>query len=304
MHLKNAKLLAVADTSQRSKNLAKALGVKEVYSSYEKLLQNPNVDCVVISLPTFLHAECAIKAAKYGKHILLEKPLARNVDEGRQIVHSAKLNHVKIMVGYPLRFSIVFNELKNKILNGLLGEIVTAHATNIGSGPFTARQHNARPSAVPSWWFDKTLTGGGALMDLGSHMINLLRWYFGNDVKSVKGLLYNRFNMDFEDKAICLIEFKDGPTAIVNVGWFSEESTVGIELFGTAGKAFVRGHPEKTLRRVINAIVNRPSQNLMSFYVELEHFINCIKHDLTPCPSAEDGLKDLEIISSAYQNQI
>jgi len=259
---------------------------------------------VIISLPTFLHAQCATKAAEYGKHILLEKPLARNVEEGKQVVSSGKVNNVKIMVGYPLRFSVAFNSLKTKLNNGLLGEIVTAQATNLSSGPFTPRQLNSRPSPVPSWWFDITLTGGGVLMDLGSHMINLLRWYFGDNIKSAKSLLHHRFNMDFEDHAICLIEFKDCPTAIINVGWVTEEITVGIELFGTAGRAFVRSQSEKILRRAINVIAGKPSQKLMSFYSELEHFISCIEHDLTPSPSAEDGLKDLEIISSAYQNQI
>ena len=81
MQLRDAKLVAVADASRKSRALAKEVNVREVYDDYAKLLENPKVDCVIISLPNFLHAECAIMAAEYGKHVLVEKPLARNVEE-------------------------------------------------------------------------------------------------------------------------------------------------------------------------------------------------------------------------------
>jgi len=124
MCLKNAKLLALADTSKKSLSFAKSAGVKEVYDNYDKLLQNPDIDCVIISVPNFLHADCAVKAAENGKHILIEKPLARNVEEGKQILSKVRKHGIKAMVGYPMRFS-QFAELKKEISSGRLGDIIS-----------------------------------------------------------------------------------------------------------------------------------------------------------------------------------
>lgn len=304
MLLKNARLLAVADISKKSRSLARAKGVKKVYNDYEKLLENPDIDCVIISLPTFLHAECASRAAEHGKHILIEKPLARNVKEGKQIVSKAQENEVKVMVSYPLRFS-EFAELKNEIYSGRLGDIVTANATNIGTGPFFHRTvETSIPSPVPSWWFEPKLVGGGVLMDLGCHMVNLLRWYFGDDISNVKTILGHRFNMPFEDHASCFIKFKQGPTATVNVGWFSLETNVKIELFGTVKAVSIAYTPEGLRSRILQLLKRKQSTRLSLFYNELNYFIGCIFKNHVPSPSATDGLKDLEIISLAYENTI
>ena len=304
MRLENARLIAVADVSKKARKLAKAKGIKEVYGDYEKLLENPAVDCVIISLPTFLHAECAIMAAEHGKHIFIEKPLARNVKEGKKIVSQAQKTGVKTMVGYPLRFS-EFAKIKNEVDGGYLGDVVTVNATNVCSGPFFPRSSNAYvPSPIPSWWFKPKLVGGGALMDLGSHMINLLLWYFGDEIVDVKSLLGHKFNMAFDDHALCFIKFKQGISATINVGWYSLKKILKFELFGTVKNISIAMKPEKTLSRVLRLLGIRPLLESRAFYNELNYFIRCMINDVAPSPSAADGLRDLEIISLAYKNQI
>lgn len=300
--LKNAKLIAVADISQKSRNFAKAKGIKEVYDNYEKLLKNPAIDCLIISLPNHLHAECAIKAAEHGKHIFIEKPLARNVEEGKEIVSKAQKAGIKTMVGYPLRFS-KFADIKKEIDRGHLGDVVTAIATNVGSGPFSSRASTPSiPSPVPSWWFKRELVGGGALLDLGSHMIDLSLFYFGEEIASVKALLGHRFNLPLEDHAICLIEFKRGASVMINVGWYSQEAYTEIELCGTAGH-ITESSGSPTLLDYAKRIVKRQSlMEPLSFRKELQHFVDCIKSDKSPSPSAREGLQTLRIISTAYQH--
>lgn len=105
------------------------------------------------------------------------------------------------MIGYPLRFSTAFNNLKKEVENGTIGEVETAHATYISTGPFMHRAEAYAPIPVPEWWFKKELTGGGALIDLGSRIINLLRWYFG-EITDIKGYFEHRYNLDLEDNAI------------------------------------------------------------------------------------------------------
>jgi len=311
MHLQKARLVAVADLSKKSRSLAKAAGVREVYDNYEKLLQNPAIDCVIISVPNFLHADCAIKAAEYGKHMLIEKPLARNVEEGKQIVSKVKKNGIKAMIGYPLRFS-QFAKLKKEINSGCLGDVVSCLATHASYGPLYHRIANSHeqtsvPLPVPSWWFEPKLTGGGALIDLGSHMINLLRWFFGDDVSIVKTVLGHRFNMPFEDVALCFIKFKQGTFAIVNTGWYSLKPVTKVELFGVANTVSMSIDYKKKFS-VLTSLRERMLGKILAqespYYKELNYFIDCLISDRMPSPSVEEGLKDLEIISLAYNNAI
>ena len=279
------------------------MGVKQTFIDYHQLLKQPTLDAVLISLPTHLHTPCAISAAENGKHIFLEKPLARNPEEGKQIISAARKNNVKLMIGYPSRFNSIFRDLKGKLKSGVLGDIETAHTMNIASGPFLHRAEGTIPKPVPEWWFKKELTGGGALIDLGSHMINLTRWYFG-EVNNIKAYLGYRFNFDFEDHAICIANFTSGTTAIINVGWFSQEAVVGVELFGTVAHASGYHHSPSRVTTAIQLLLGRTPKFFIPYLKEVSHFVRCINEDTQPSPSGEDALKDLEAIKQAYENQI
>ena len=294
--------MAAADISKRALKLAKKSGVKQTFTDYHQLLKQPAVDAVIIALPTHLHASCAISAAEQGKHVFLEKPIAGNLEEGEKILSAARKNNVKLMVGYPSRFESSYLDLKKKMESGVLGDIQTAYAVNIAAGPFLHRGISI-PRPVPEWWFKKELTGGGALIDLGSHMINLARWYFG-EVNKVKAYLGYRFNFDFEDHAICIINFKSGTTAIINVGWFSQKGKVGIELFGTVAHASNYRSSSSKVITAIQLLLGRTPKFFIPYRKEVSHFVNCIKEDTQPSPSGEDALKDLETITRAYKNQI
>jgi len=296
LRIKTVKVVAVADTSRAACQFAKVHGVAKVYDDYAKLLDNPDIDCVAIALPTFLHAQSAVMAAECGKHILLEKPLARNTREGKLIVSKVQKAGVKAMMGYPLRFSDLAR-IKAEIDGGHLGEVVTAQATDVWRGPFFHLP-------VSDWWLDPELSGGGALIDLGPHMINLLLWYFGDKIASIKSQLGYRFNMPFEDYALCMIKFKQGTLATVNVGWYCQQNTISIELFGTMKRASAALTSAKSWSRILHTLRVKPFAESLAFYRELNHFVNCIIADRDPSPSAADGLKDLEVISVAYKNQI
>ena len=303
MKLKSARVIAVADVSKRALKFAREMGVKKLFTDYHELLKQSDIDAVLISLPTFLHAPCAISAAEEGKHIFLEKPLARNPKEGKEIIAAARKHDVKLMVGYPLRFSSAFKNLKEKIENGVLGDVQIAYAVNIGAGPFFHRGESAIPRPVPEWWLDKRLTGGGALLDLGSHMINLTRWYFG-EVRNVKAHLGYRFNFDFEDYATCIINFKCGTLAIINVGWFSQNAAIGVELFGTVNHIRAYHNPSNKVITAIKLILGRTPKFFIPYLKELSHFINYINSKNEDQFLGEDALKDLEVIDKAYKSQI
>ncbi|MEM3551630.1 MAG: Gfo/Idh/MocA family oxidoreductase [Candidatus Bathyarchaeia archaeon] len=301
--LNNACLIAVADLSRRALNMARQYGVRKAFTDYSQLLKDPEIDAVIIALPTHLHLKCAIAAAEAKKHIMLEKPIARNTREAKEILSATLKNGVKLMMGYPLRFNQQFQNLKRKIHDGTLGDVEIAVANYISTGPFFHRAETHAPIPIPEWWFNKELTGGGALIDLGSHIINLLRWYFG-EITDIKSHLGYRFNMGFEDKAICMAKFENGTTAIINVGWFLQGYQLKIELIGTVNYATVQHQPSNPISTVIQILTTGTSKFYQGHKVELQHFVNCLIEDRQPTPTGEDGLKDLEAIQQAYKNQI
>jgi len=304
LRLDDARVTAVADISKKALRNAKALGVPYAYQDYNELLKNPDVDAVIISLPTYLHAESAKVAAENHKHILLEKPIARNKAEGEIILSAVEKFHIKLMIGHPDRFTEENQNLKTMMDKGELGDIQVAYATNISSGPFMHRADRDAPIPVPDWWWKKELTGGGVLMDLGSHKINLLRWFFG-DVVGVKSYLGYRYNLEQEDHAICTLKFERGQIGIVNVGWFSQQSQDRLDVYGTTGHAYAGRKSSSRIKTAIQLMLRRPTSYFKSHLQEIEYFVDCIQKDEQPQhTSGEEALKDLEVIERAYANQV
>ena len=303
LNLGSVKLVAVSDVSKKALGFAKKMGVKNTFTDYHQILKDSSIDAVIIALPNHLHTSCAEAVAEAGKDILVEKPLARNVKEGKEIVSIAKRNDVKLMVGYDMRFSPSFRSLKEKIQNGVLGDIQIAYGTNIGAGPFFHRAELSIPRPVPNWWFKKELTGGGAIMDLGCHIINLFRWYFG-EVTSIKSYLGYRYDLEIEDHATCIAKFVSGSIGVINVGWFSQESQKKVELLGTVKHALACRTPENRIFAGIRLLTTKSTRYESSYLRELQYFVHCIRHDLAPTPSGNEALKDLETISLAYKNGV
>jgi myo-inositol 2-dehydrogenase / D-chiro-inositol 1-dehydrogenase len=303
LQLEGVSVAAVSDISKKALKHAKEAGAKAAYTDYNDLLGDPDVDAVVIALPTHLHLECARRAAEEKKHIFLEKPLSRNVEEGKEIVTSAERNRVKLMIGYPLRFNMPFVELKEKIVSRTLGDVEMAYATYVSSGPFFHRADGYAPVPVPDWWFNRKLTGGGVLVDLGSHMINLLRWYFG-EIADIKGQFGFRFNLDLEDEATCIIKFESGTLGVLNVGWFSQSYKLKVDCAGTVAHAEAQNRVGSPLATVAQMFTLGTSSFHLPHLRELQYFVDCVNRDRNPSPSGLDGLKDLEAIFLAYNNTI
>ncbi len=303
LKLPNAEVVAVADTQSKALEKAKASGVKKTFTDYVELLKDPQVDAVLISLPTHLHLKCAQMAAEAKKDIFLEKPIAVTVEQAKDVISVAQRNSVKLMIGYPLRFNKNFLQAKADIDNGLLGDVENVHATSIGSGPFFHRAEGHSPSPVPDWWFNTDYTGGGVLVDLGVHMINLLRMFFG-EIVDIQGQFGHRLNMDFEDSAMCLARFESGSLAVINVGWYSQTYLMKLDFLGSMNHISVDHMPPKTIPRAYQMLTKGVSTFTQPHYDELQHFVNCLVKDEAPSSSGIDGLRDLEAISKAYKNQI
>jgi len=309
MHLKHGLMLsgatitAVADTSKPVLERAKASGIKNIYVDYVELLKNPQIDAVIIALPTFLHHRCALLAAEAGKDIFLEKPITVNVQEAQEVILAAQRNSVKLMMGYPMRFNHRFLKLKADLEEGVMGDAENVHATYVCSGPFGHRSDGHSPAPVPEWWFNTQLSGGGVLADLGCHLINLLRMLFG-EIVDIKGQFGYRYHMEFEDSAMCLARFTSGTLSVINVGWYAQDYLLRLDVLGSVKNSSTGHMPPKTIPAAYQMLTKGISEFNQPHFDELQYFVNCLHTNQEPSPTGLDGLRDLEAIAKAYTNKI
>jgi predicted dehydrogenase len=323
LHLMNCqkidgvKVVAAADASKKALAKAKSLGVKTLYKDYHELLRNSSgVDAVVISLPNFMHLESIQLALEAGLNVFAEKPLARSVEECREIVRLVEKSGRKFMVGHVSRFIEVNQKLKQNLDKGVIGNLEVATIEEIINGPFA---HPRVPAPVADWWFDPKKSGGGALLDIGYHMIDLFRFFAGESEVMFSHLIH-RYNLPVEDGAIVILHSRSSVKGIINIGWYQQtifpKFNFRVLLHGTAGylssDSFVPRNPyshaiKVGLKNIARRAVGKRIRFLAytyyyePFYKEMAHFFDCIKNDSEPSISAVDGLRTVETIEQAYK---
>jgi len=174
LHIEGVKITAVADQSKKRLSKAKSIGVKNLYTDYHDLLNDSsNISAVIISLPNFLHFDSIRLALEAGFNIFVEKPMANTVEECQKIVKLVDKSGRKFMIGHCMRFIDATEKMKAAADMGRIGDLEVITIEQILNGPFA---HGAVPTPVPEWWFDPKKAGGGVLLDLGYHLIDLFRF--------------------------------------------------------------------------------------------------------------------------------
>jgi len=320
MKIEGVRVVAAADFSKKALNKARSLGVGRLCADYHDLFNDvSDIDAVVISLPNFLHFESIQLALEAGLNVFTEKPMARNVEECREIVRLAEKSGRKFMVGHVMRFEDGIKKMKEKVDSGFIGSLEVVTIEEVINGPFS---HPRVPTPVADWWFDPSKSGGGALLDLGCHLIDLFRFFAGEDCDVVFSSLEHKFNLPVEDGAIVMLRSSSSSIrGIINVGWYQKaiypQFDFNLVLHGNSGYLSIDDYAPKNmywhavkegtknlLRRLIGMKIRPLSYTYYyeSFYEELSHFFDCIKQDSTPAVSAIDGLKTIELIDRAYRN--
>ncbi len=306
LRLKTVEVKAIADSSKSVLSRYSSLKINK-YTDFHEMFRKEPLDAVIIAVPNFLHEEVATVAAEHGLDILIEKPLARTAEESKRIVDSVNRNGVSLMVGMCQRFSKDAQMLKEKIDNGVFGRVDFASVL-FSTGPFYDGKR------VPDWLFDSTKIGGGALLDSGCHLIDLLLWYFG-DVKSVSGYVDSIFNLGYEDYAEASLRFKNGTNGLAVVSWRPRFPSFRIEIVGEYGRSVgfskTFGLFDVGLRKAaLSFFGDNLSQKLRGgsflpigdeFYRMLDYFVLCSLKGEEPKPNAEDFLKVSEVIDLVYK---
>ncbi|MEM3443164.1 MAG: Gfo/Idh/MocA family oxidoreductase [Candidatus Bathyarchaeia archaeon] len=316
MRIKGISVVAAADKSERSRKFAEKYHVK-TYDDYRTLIDKEDLDAVIISLPNFLKKESVVYAAEHDLDVFLDKPLARSSNEAKEIVHEVENKKVRLMVGVNYRYFDSVQKLKKRLDDGEIGDVIIATSELILNGPFS---HHLVPTPVPDWWLNKKMAGGGALLDLGYHLIDIFTWMFGDFHLEYSGLGY-RLNLPVEDAATVVLGSERTSTkCIVNVGWFSKSVFPGfnfrVNIHGTVGYDSTDRYAPKNphiyavkegvlnfLRKISLRKINYLSYTYYysSFYKILEVFFDAIKYGAEFPVSLEGQLEVTRIIDEAYR---
>jgi predicted dehydrogenase len=317
----DAEIYAVCDINEeRAHKKAKEYGVEKVYFDYREALADPLIDAVSICTWNKTHAEISIAALEAGKHVLVEKPLSRTVEEALLIQDAVKQSCKILQVGFVRRYDKNVQMLRKFSDNGDFGEIYYAKASII------------RRLGNPGGWFsDIERSGGGPLIDIGVHVIDLCWYMMGKPkVVSVSGNTYSKLgnranirNLSFykaadydpdqnsvEDLANALIRFENGASLMVDVSYslHAKEDDMTVKLYGEKGgyeidPAIVMvTEKHDTILNTIPQIDNKGFQFETAFQSEINHFVECVKRGMQPISPVGDGVEIIKLLSAIYES--
>jgi len=228
----NCELTAVMDVRD-VEEIAAEFNVSKAYTSEGDLLADPEVEAVYIASPVYLHHKQIIAAAEAGKHILCEKPLTLTVAQAEEAVAACRRNGVFLQEGYMMKFHGAHRLIRDLIQANRLGRIVYMRA----------QLSCWYPPIRGAWRQDPELGGGGALMDMATHLYDLLEFFVGpiRRVAALTGNLVQAY--ESEDAATTIIEFADGAHATVDTFFCipDEASRTRLEVYGSAGAVLTEG---------------------------------------------------------------
>jgi predicted dehydrogenase len=316
MRVEGVEVVAGADKSEKNLRFAERLHIK-TYDDYTELIDKEELDAAIISQPNFLKKESVFYAADKGLSIFLDKPIARNLAEAQAMAKKVTKENARLMVGANYRYFPCVQKLKKTIDDGEIGDTIIATSELVLNGPIS---HGLVPIPIPEWWLNKDLAGGGALLDLGYHLIDLLNWLIG-DFDVAFSTLENKLHLPVEDAGTVVLKSKScNATGIVNVGWFSKmifpDFNFRVNMHGTVGydstdnylpaNAVTNAVKEGALnlmRRVAGKKLNYLAYTYYysSFYTIMNLFFDALKNGTDFPVSLEEELNVMRIIDSAYR---
>lgn len=301
LKIKNAELTAVAEINRnRLKTVAEKFGVKKTYTNYSDILQNNDADAVIIATPTHLHKQMAIDCLNAGKDILVEKPLARNSEEGKEIIECARKNNRKLMVGMNLRYRPDSMLIRSLIDAGEIGE------------PFYIKCGWIRKQSSSEKWFNKREeAGGGVILDLGINLIDLALWLADYPkVLSVTTKNYHHHSRNLEDTSVSLIRCEKNILINVEASWTlaEEKDTFYANIYGTKGS--VGASPFKLIKvledeqiDLASTFVDSPTEAFKKSYLnELKSFVGAIRGLNPVFSSGEEALQLIAVAEAMYKS--
>ncbi|MBX3747246.1 MAG: Gfo/Idh/MocA family oxidoreductase [Verrucomicrobiae bacterium] len=281
------------------------------YSDLEAAIRESGCDVVDVCIPNFLHHRAVLTAAAAGRHVILEKPMAMNLEEADEMIAACARANRKLMYAEELCFAPKYERVRKLVQEGAIGSIYQMRQAERHSGPHS------------DWFYDINQSGGGALMDLGCHGIAWFRWMLGGrpTVRAVQAHmqtdLIHGARTRAEENVICTVEFEGGAIGVVENSWAKYGGMDDrVEVYGTGGVIYAdlfQGNSALTYseKGYGYAMEKAGSTQGWTFTIfeeafnqgypqELRHFIECVRDDRPPLVTGDDGRAVLEVLCAAY----
>lgn len=324
--LSDTEIVGVVDAKlERAQEVAKKHGIANAFSDYRELLKVPGLDAVSVCSPNAFHAEQSIAALEAGINVLCEKPMAIKLADAEAMVAAAKRTGKLLMIGMTNRFRPDTEALRQYVADGLLGDVYYMKAGWL------------RRSGIPgygSWFTNKDLAGGGCLLDIGVHFLDLALWVagfpkpvsvtgttfmeFGNRGKALGGWgadIYHqgKQRFDVDDLATAFIRLDNGAVLTLEVSWAAYVGDHGenyLKFLGTEGGAELssrfgdnfpmRYYSEKNGHQYDSTIYVSPSKT--PHWTEIAHFLNCVKGLEQPKVPLAESLIVAKVLDGIYRS--
>jgi len=294
----------VSGDPEKAKRVAAQYGLSDKaiynYDNFDTIRDNPDVDIVYVCLPNSMHKEFTIRAAKAGKHVMCEKPMAVSVAECEAMIAACKAANRKLMIGYRCHFE-AFN----------LEAVRLANSGVIGTRKYFRSEHGFIQGDPSRWRLKRALSGGGSLMDIGIYALNASRYMTGEEPVAVYAHEVTdrsdpRFH-EVEDRIEFELEFPSGVIGSCMSMYSANQNHIlligdkgRIELEPATGYGGNRLWAGRNGRQ--NEITPPPGPGATAWAGQLDHLVECIRDNKEPITGGEEGLRDMRLIEAIYRS--
>ncbi|MGH8497275.1 MAG: Gfo/Idh/MocA family protein [Methylococcales bacterium] len=302
--LPQGSLIACADINESSATTLAGYSGAKVFSDWHELLALPKMDIVVVATPHDALAEITAAAIEAGKHVLVEKPAARHVDELRPLPARAEQKDVLVRVGFNHRYHRAFRRARAIVDSGALGPLMFLRARY---------GHGGRIGYDNEWRARPELSGGGELIDQGVHLIDLARWFLGHFTE-VEGYAHTYFwNMPVDDNAFLLLKTAQKQVAFLHASCTEWKNTFSFEIYGRDGKLQIDGlggsyGVERLAYYKMLPEMGPPETTIWeypqadhSWEIEMDEFLEDIRLGRKPAVGLDDAIAALDIVDRIYR---
>ncbi|HHW29801.1 MAG TPA: Gfo/Idh/MocA family oxidoreductase [Syntrophomonadaceae bacterium] len=304
-----ANLLYVCDIiEERAVDYKNKYGAERYFTDYHEMLEMPDLDVVNICTPSGMHAEMGIAAAKAGKHVIVEKPMALSSIDADALINACDENGVKLAVCFQNRFNPPVQKLRRALEEGRFGKLTHASAV--------VRWFRPQDYYDQAPWRGTWAMDGGCLMNQSIHNIDLLQWMMG-PVESVFGYTANNFRkIEAEDVGVAVLEFKNGALGVIEASTtiYPENLEETLAIFGEKGTVMLGGiavNKIETWKFADSQDENleMEQQDVPNVYgfghdALIEDFIRAVIEDRRPYIDGREGIKSLRIVLGIYHSAV
>ena len=291
--LPGSTLAAVAGRdADRAAQFAATHGAARSYGDYQDLLEDPGVQVVYVATPNALHAEQVVRAARAGRHVLCDKPLALDAEQARSVVQECRQAGVLLGLMFQTRRQGGVAEVRDAIAAGEIGRVV-AVSVEMGTGR----------TLLKGWRTDPALAGAGTTNNLGVHAYDLLSHLLGQDVVEVTAMTAREEGLALETVAMSLLRMSGGALAQVNVNQSVAMPFADVVVHGTKGRVVGRGTSRMNMRGTwtVSTAAGERTLDVDSFSAyrdTLADFADAVRSGREPSPSGLDGLRSVEVVAA------